>query len=170
MLSKTLLQLSKLDHAGLETEQLDLSIVAQEVVQRYDKNLDRIKVTTPAKPLLVRGNRASVEELVTIFVDNALKYSPANSKVTIKLSRHGGKQALFEITNGGKGISPADLPHIFDRFYRAEVSRTTSGTGLGLSLAKKIVAMLGGELSVTSAPDHDTTFRVLLPIVKNNQA
>jgi len=170
MLSKTLLQLSKLDHTSLELETLDLSIIAEEAVQRYDKNADRITISTPAKPLLVRINKASIEELLTIFIDNALKYSPAGSKITIKLSRSGGKHALFEIVNSGKGITPADLPHIFDRFYRADLSRTTYGTGLGLSLAKKIVEMAGGELTVSSAPDQNTTFRVFLPIVKNTQA
>lgn len=168
VLSKTLLQLSRLDHSDLETETLNLSVIASDVVQRYDKNALRIKMTAPAKPLLISGNQAIVEELVTILVDNALKYSPDKSKVAIKLSRQGGK-AVFEITNGGKGIAPDDLPHIFDRFYRADTSRSTGGTGLGLSLARKIVEIQGGELSVTSAIDHDTTFRVLLPIIRKDQ-
>lgn len=170
MLSKTLLQLSRLDHASLETEELDLNVVASDVVQRYDKNANRIKITAPAKPLKIHANKSSTEELITILVDNALKYSPEKSIVSVRVARSGSKHALFEITNEGKGISPDDLPHIFDRFYRADLSRTTSGSGLGLSLAKKIVEILGGELTVSSAIDHDTTFRVLLPITRNNQA
>ena len=169
-LSQTLLQLSKLDHNKLEQEDIDLTLVATDVVQRYDKNASRIRLSAPAKPLIIRGNRASVEELLTILVDNALKYSPEKSLVSVKLSRFGGKHIEFMIVNKGKGISSEDLPHIFDRFYRADASRSTSGTGLGLSLAKKIVQMLGGELSVSSAPDSDTTFRILLPIIKQNQA
>lgn len=169
MLSKTLLQLSKLDHASLETEEFDLNIIANDVVQRYDKNAKRIKITTPAKPLKIHANKSSVEELLTILVDNALKYSPQTSIVTVRVARSGAKHSLFEITNEGKGISPDDLPHIFDRFYRADLPRTKSGAGLGLSLAKKIVEMLGGELTVSSAIDQDTTFRILLPITRNNQ-
>lgn len=169
VLSKTLLQLSKLDHANLELETIDLGIVANEIIQRYDKNADRVKITSPTKPLKLKANRTSVEELLTILVDNALKYSPKKSPITVKLSRV-NKQALFEITNEGKGIATEDLPHIFNRFYRADTSRTTHGTGLGLSLAKKIVEMLGGELSVSSAANQNTTFRVLLPIIRNNQA
>jgi len=169
VLSRTLLQLSKLDHASLELETIDLGIVANDVVQRYDKNANRITITTPTKSIKLKANRSSVEELFTILVDNALKYSPEKSPIIVKLSRT-GKHASFEITNGGKGIAIEDLPHIFDRFYRADASRTTHGTGLGLSLAKKIVEMLGGELSVSSAADQDTTFRVLLPIVRNSQA
>ena len=102
---------------------------------------------------------------MTILVDNALKYSPEKSKITIKLSRQ-GRQALFTITNGGEGISSKDLPHIFDRFYRPDNSRTHGGTGLGLALAKDIVAMYKGELSVSSASGRDTTFRFTLPITK----
>lgn len=168
-LSKTLLQLSKLDHANLELETIDVGLIVSEVVQRYDKNADRITITMPAKPLKFDANRASIEELFTILIDNALKYSPAKSSITAKVSR-AGKNAAFEITNSGKGIPAADLPHIFDRFYRADISRSTHGTGLGLSLAKKIVEMNGGELSVSSAEGQETTFRVLLPIIRNNKA
>lgn len=88
-----------------------------------------------------------------ILVDNALKYSPSDSLVTIKLSKRNNK-ACFEITNTGEGISPDDLPHIFDRFYRADGSRTggkKSGYGLGLALAKKIVEIHNGDLYASSA-------------------
>lgn len=168
-LSKTLLQLSKLDYANLELSDVDLTMTVSDVVQRYDKNASRVVLNLPSKPIILRANQPSVEELITILVDNALKYSPEKSKITVELSRK-GRQAQFAITNSGKGIAAEDLPHIFDRFYRAEQSRTTSGTGLGLSLAKKIVAMHGGELSVSSAKDHDTTFRFLLPILRKTKA
>lgn len=164
-LSKTLLQLSKLDHANIDIEPVNLGNVASEVVQRYDKNANRIKLTQPAQPLIIKANPSGIEELMTILVDNALKYSPEKSKITIKLSRQ-GRQALFTITNGGEGISSKDLPHIFDRFYRPDNSRTHGGTGLGLALAKDIVAMYKGELSVSSASGRDTTFRFTLPITK----
>lgn len=169
-ISKTLLQLSKLDHGNLDQEDIDLTLMATETAQRYDKNASRIKITAPAKPLVIRGNRASVEELLTILIDNALKYSPEKSSVSIKLSRSGSKHVEFAIANKGKGIAPDDLPHIFDRFYRADTSRSTHGTGLGLSLAKKIVELQGGELTVSSAMNDTTTFCVLLPVVRNNQA
>jgi signal transduction histidine kinase len=164
-LSKTLLQFSKLDHASLDKEVIDLSVTASEIVQRYDKNMSRISITVPSRAITITANKSSVEELLTILVDNALKYSSPDSKIYARVGQE-NKRALFEITNSGRGISPDDLPHIFDRFYRADPSRTTSGTGLGLSLAKKIVEMLEGELSVSSAIDNDTTFRVLLPLSK----
>lgn len=166
-LSKTLLQLSKLDHENLEIQPVNLGDVTSEVVQRYDKNAKRIKLTQSKKPLIIRGNPSGIEELVTILVDNALKYSPDTSKVKLALSTQ-GKNARLEITNSGKGIPDDKLPHIFDRFYRANESRTDGGSGLGLALAKEIVALHKGELSVSSVSDGDTTFQFSLPLFKKN--
>ena len=79
----------------------------------------------------------------------------------------------FKITNEGKGIASDVLPHIFERFYRADTSRTGGdkrGYGLGLSLAKKLVELNNGELTATSGENQLTTFRVFLPNFRNNQA
>jgi signal transduction histidine kinase len=165
-LAVTLLHLSTLEHEELEKEPLDLNTIVQEIVHKYDKASRRIHFTPSQKPQLVEANRASLEELITILVDNALKYSPHGSLVATATSER-SSQACFEITNTGRGISAEDLPHIFDRFYRANTARSKDGTsdghGLGLSLAKKIVELHQGELLATSAPDHATTFTVLLP-------
>ncbi len=171
-LSQMLLQLSRAEHSKLETSELSLPDITREVMQRVDKNGSRIQLKTTGNIPTVCGNEASIEELIMILVDNALKYSPESSLVVIRLSKRAGK-ACFEITNPGKGISEQDLPHIFDRFYRADSSRTggqQSGYGLGLSLAKKIVEIHHGELSATSAVDHMTTFTVLLPIFRTSKA
>jgi signal transduction histidine kinase len=107
-----------------------------------------------------------VEELFTILIDNAIKYSPDNSVVTISLMQH-RSMVGFTIVNEGQGIDPSILPYIFDRFYQADPARTNEsnrGYGLGLALAKKIVQLHNGELSVSSAVNAPTTFQVLLPI------
>lgn len=168
-LSQMLLQLSRLEHTKLKLEKVDLSAATKTVIKRLDKSGQRIK--REGKPRRVFANPTSIEELLTILLDNALKYSPPNSEVIVRLiaQRH---LAGFEVTNSGKGIPQKDLPHIFDRFYRVDVSRTggeKKGYGLGLSLAKKIVQLHGGELSVTSGTDL-TTFRVLLPNLSKVQA
>lgn len=167
ILSKTLLQLSKLDYSSLEIESVNLGVVAADVVQRYDKNANRITLGHPKKPLTIKANPASIEELLTILVDNALKYSPEKSKISIVLSQQ-GKNAKLSIANGGAGIPSDKLPHIFDRFYRADESRTKNGSGLGLALAKEIVALHKGELSVSSVEKGETIFTVLLPIDRKN--
>jgi two-component system sensor histidine kinase CiaH len=168
-LSHTLLQLSRLDHGALPRETFFLDAVVASVLKRLDR---QGRVTTEGQ--LTRGiiaHQTSTEELVTILFDNALKHSPPGSPITlryIKKKSFGG----FSITNAGKGISPVDLPHIFERFYRLDSSRTNSpakGYGLGLSLAKRIVERNNGELSVASAPGHDTTFTVLLPLTSRRK-
>ena len=171
-LSQMLLQLSKAEYAEIEKEKLDFVKIVDDVVKRQNQPKNRIDITTTQTVPAVNGNLASIEELTMILVDNALKYSPDNSLVTIKLSKRNNK-ACFEITNTGEGISPDDLPHIFDRFYRADGSRTggkKSGYGLGLALAKKIVEIHNGDLFASSAINHATTFTVLLPPFRQTQA
>ncbi|RYF29347.1 MAG: GHKL domain-containing protein [Chloroflexi bacterium] len=171
-LSQMLLQLSKTEYSKLEMSQVSLKNITDEVSQRLDKNGTRIKINHSTLTTDITANQASIEELVMILTDNAIKYSPEKSLITMTLSKRAGK-ACFEITNTGTGISPADLPHIFDRFYRADSSRTggqKSGYGLGLSLAKKIVEIHHGELSASSALNHATTFTVLLPVFKSKEA
>ena len=166
-LSQTLLQLSRLDHANLEMKPIDLGTLASEVVQRYDKNASRIKLSLPREPLTVRANPASIEELLTILVDNALKYSPEKSRITAVVAQE-GRLATFTITNRGKGIPVEHLEHVFERFYRVEESHSSSGTGLGLSLAKEIVALHKGELSVSSRPHGNTVFQFSLPMPRTS--
>lgn len=162
-LAQTLLQLSRLDHNALTYEKLPLKKLLASVKDRF-KNANRTIVISSESAHKVWGNRASIEELITILMDNAIKYSPAGS--TIRITTISKKHMVgFEIINSGPGIAPTALPHIFDRFYRVDSARSNSsknGYGLGLSLAKKIVELHGGELTVSSAINADTTFRVLL--------
>jgi signal transduction histidine kinase len=165
ILSQTLLQLSRLDHDNIVREKVSLSDVAQNITKRFDKTGKRIVVTSP-HPIYALANKSSVEELFTILIDNAIKYSPDNSVVTISLMQH-RSMVGFTIVNEGQGIDPSILPYIFDRFYQADPARTNEsnrGYGLGLALAKKIVQLHNGELSVSSAVNAPTTFQVLLPI------
>jgi two-component system sensor histidine kinase CiaH len=170
-LSHTLLQLSRLDHDSIEREKVALNTVIEEVTHRLNKTNKRIEFVG-GNAASVLANTSNVEELLTILLDNALKYSPPNSIVHVSPLRQ-KHMAGFAVTNAGEGIPAAILPHIFDRFYRADSSRTNGdkkGYGLGLSLAKKIVQLHNGELTVSSAPQSDTTFQVLLPNFDNHKA
>lgn len=163
-LSQTLLQLSRLDHDNIERSLIDLRDTLSTVLTRFGEDATRIKLDNKHHAVVV-ANISAAEELFTILIDNALKYSPAGSPVTIKFVRV--KQlAGFDITNDGSGIPASMLPRIFDRFFRADNARTGGAHrsyGLGLSLAKKLVEVHGGELSVSSQEGGPTTFRVLLP-------
>lgn len=165
-ISQTLLLLSRLEHGALTTGRVAFDDIVRRVVENHNKKKPRIIYSRSDKPLYITAHHISIEELVTILIDNALKYSPSASKVRVELSRK-GKKAHLRVTNTGKGIQPDALPYIFERFYRADESRTggeKTGFGLGLSLAKKIVEVHGGDLIASSQPGKETTFTTSLPL------
>jgi len=102
------------------------------------------------------------------LLDNALQHTGPTATVTLGAEHSGGNRAAIIIRDTGPGIAPADLPHLFDRFYRADRSRSRnkrqSGSGLGLSIAQQWVKLHGGEITVQSAPGRGTTFTVALPL------
>lgn len=114
--------------------------------------------------ITTKGNRDRLRELFTILLDNAIKYSEPKNTVTIALSST-DHAAIITVSDAGVGISGEDLPYIFGRFYRADKSRSkeVEGFGLGLSIAKKIVDVHKGSISVKSKVDEGTIFSVILP-------
>ncbi len=166
-LSDNLLRLANKNDLNLGRS-VSLLQVTREACNRYAKpaKANRIKITNKVSDLQVPGDYDSLVELAVTLLDNALKYSPAGSTITISSSRH-GKQAYLVVADQGQGIRVADQPHIFDRFYRADSSRskdTTEGHGLGLSIAQKIASLHGGEITVKSTPGKGSTFTVKLPL------
>jgi two-component system, OmpR family, sensor kinase len=116
------------------------------------------------------GDRDKIKQVLLNLVSNAIKYTPPGGKVTLGLACVNG-WARFTVSDSGVGIPPEDLPHIFDRFYRAEKSRTRAagmpgGAGLGLSIAKWIAQAHGGRLEVTSQPGKGSCFYFWLPLTE----
>jgi signal transduction histidine kinase len=109
----------------------------------------------------VRGDPDYLKQLLLILADNALKYTPEGGRVTLSLNR-AGKWLDMCVADTGVGIDPADIPHIFDRFYRADHVRGSGGTGLGLAIARWIVDELGGRITVSSQPGQGSVFTVRL--------
>lgn len=109
----------------------------------------------------INGNALQLKQLAHILIDNAVKYSADNSTVTVALHKS-GDIATLSVNNHGKPIAEEDLEHIFDRFYRAEKSRTTKGYGLGLSIAQNIVQSMNGKITAASSEKDGTTFTVQL--------
>ena len=107
--------------------------------------------------ITLEGDATQLNQLVHILVDNAVKYADPGTTVTIRLQKHGDK-VEFSVNNKGTPIPKEDIEHIFDRFYRAEKSRTTKGYGLGLSIAQNIVQSMNGRLTVQSDAENGTTF------------
>jgi heavy metal sensor kinase len=127
----------------------------------------RLKLTD-IDQAVVSGDRDRLKQVLINLASNAIHYTPAGGEVYLSLSKS-GDVARIVVRDTGPGIPPGDLPHIFDRFYRGEKSRTrskTSGFGLGLSIANFIVEAHGGRIEVDSHEGQGTTFAVYLPLVE----
>ncbi len=163
-LSDRLLLLASERELPLDTVSLDE--ISIEALNRVIKpaQLKKIDVVNEVSPIMVRANLEAMADVVTVLLDNALKYSDEKTTVTIH-SGVRGRTAILSVTDQGHGIEADDLPRIFDRFYRVDGSRSrqhVEGHGLGLSIAKRIVDQHGGQLNVQSEPGRGATFSIRL--------
>jgi signal transduction histidine kinase len=164
--------LARLEEDNLPKERVAITDVAKKAadVVALSAEIKDIKVLTKLpknENAVVMADESSLTELLVILLDNAVKYSPEKSKVTLKVSFE-GKHVVVSVADEGVGISADHLPHIFDRFYRADSSRTggeTHGYGLGLALAQKIAQLHKTTITVTSKQGKGSTFAVQLPAV-----
>jgi signal transduction histidine kinase len=115
----------------------------------------------------VRANADALRQLLVILVDNAIKYTPSDGRVSLAV-RRAGDEARLSVTDTGVGISRPDADHIFERFYRADTAREIDGSGLGLAIARSIVEQHGGRLDVDSRPGQGSTFTVTLPAIRGS--
>jgi signal transduction histidine kinase len=164
-LAQTLLDLSRLDANAVtfRSEEVYLEDLLHDLRREFGftgRPLD-IKAEENVPPVEADPNQ--LHRTLTILVDNAIKYSEEGSPIALELSRENGR-AVVGVTDRGCGIPPGEIPHIFDRFYRAEGSSRADGTGLGLALAKEITDHMGGEIRVNSRPEAGSTFSLLLPL------
>ena len=121
---------------------------------------------SPSEPIICLGNEDRLIQALTIFLDNALSFTPPGGTVTL-YARHAGGAVRIGVADTGCGIEPKDMPYIWERFYKADKSRMrTSGTGLGLAIAKLVVELMNGEIGVSSEPNVGTDFWIRLPLYK----
>jgi signal transduction histidine kinase len=111
----------------------------------------------------VLGDPDAIKQVLLILLDNALKYTPDGGTITIGAAS-AERAVVIAIRDTGPGIAPEALPHIFERFYRSDESRTGSGAGLGLSIAKELIDAQHGQINVTSAAGKGSIFSVTLPL------
>jgi two-component system OmpR family sensor kinase len=151
--------------APLEIKHHDLAAVAEEAA-RTARTAAGEKITVrylPAKqPVDAPFDRTRIRQAASILLDNAVKYTPEGGKVTVAVRETNG-WAELEVSDTGMGIPEDQLPLIFERFYRADKARASSGAGLGLAIARQIAEAHGGRIEVESAPGEGSTFRLLLP-------
>src|SRR3989449_24587 len=124
------------------------------------------QLTTPPDPIVVAVDATRIRQLILNLLTNAVKYTPPGGTVRMQLGSANGRVTL-SVADTGIGIAPGDLPHIFDRFWRADSARTRTGerpgAGLGLAISKWIAEAHGGRIDVVSRPGRGTTFTVTLP-------
>lgn len=167
-LSDGLLRLARLDNTYMSLDEVSLEELIETAVARVKPLAKKKKIKLDVKkmqPVTIIGDQTSLMEGFVIVLDNAIKYSPEKSTVTVKTSskKH---TTRISVTDQGVGIKATELPHIFDRFYRADSSRTNSAThgyGLGLAIAKNTFVSHHGSITATSKQDKGTTFEITLP-------
>ena len=169
-LSSGLLRLSQYQNGPRQEawRSVDMAAVVLEAVNRLEAPAGVAGVHLDASavgPAGVEGEPDSLRELVVILLDNAIKYSHPNTDIVLSLAARSG-QAVLVVSDHGVGMKAADLPHIFDRFYRADASRSrgkSGGYGLGLAIARQIVTTHHGEIGVTSLLGEGSVFTVSIP-------
>ena len=151
----------ELDHALLQ--------LVRQLRRRLSMEASQVQLEVGRiEPVRVRGEEESLRRVALILLDNALKYTPGSGedrtgRVIVSLERGDG-QAVLRVRDTGIGIEPADLPHIFERFYRADRSRSRPGTGLGLAISLAELERLGCHITAESVPGKGSTFSVWLPL------
>jgi len=160
-----LLLLARSDSGAVELERvpLDLGDVAADGASALSKPAtDRgVRMEVDPRPAVIAGDPARLRQLVMILVDNAIRHSPAEGRVGVRVRADSGGAALV-VEDDGPGIRPEDLPHVFERFYRAP-GAPGGGTGLGLAIASWIVDRHGGRIEVANRTEGGARFVVHLP-------
>ncbi len=168
-LTESLLELTRFD-AG--QEQIQHEPVGLAEITRASAELVRplaaengVQIHCDLAPVEVTGDAVRVGQVITNLLTNAIRYNKPNGEVRVRIHAERGS-AILTLTDTGEGIAAEDLPHIFERFYRADKSRSGSQgrTGLGLAICKAIVDAHGGSIEVSSEPGAGTTFTVRLPL------
>ncbi len=163
------LSLAEAGQLEFDIQQINIADLSERVVDAFktiagSRGIDII-LTLPEQIRAVNADPARTAQVLRILIDNALKYTPANSKIEVKIA-YGKDHVTVSVTDTGVGISAENLPMVFNRFYRTDRSRSrsTGGSGLGLSIAKQLIEAQGGTISAESAIGKGSAFSFTLPI------
>ena len=169
-----LIELSRIEtgRVDLKLEPVNLNLLVDEAIARLSTQAERQKVVVSTELSsdlpIVLADRERIQQVITNIVHNAIKFTPSGGKVVISTDRP-GESVVAQVSDTGIGISKDDLPHIFERFFKADRSRSGSGTGLGLAIAKHIVQAHGGSIWVQSEEGKGSTFGFSLPFKPSPQ-
>ncbi|MEU8229205.1 HAMP domain-containing sensor histidine kinase [Actinoplanes sp. NPDC048967] len=161
-LAAELTDLARGDVSDESTELLDLADVVLAAATRARSRVPDIEITLDVTSVWVSGRPAGLQRAVLNLIDNAGKWSPADQPVQVRLGAEGAS-AVLEVDDAGPGIDAADVPRVFDRFYRADSARALPGSGLGLSIVQRVVDAHGGRVGVARSARGGALLRVDLP-------
>ena len=172
-LSDQLLLLSEGSQDQAKWSVVDMASLLEEVTREFSANAAAagvgLELESAPEEMLVRGDSLYLKQAIINLVDNAIKYNRPEGTVKV-LAQVEDSQLVLQVQDSGIGISQADQQRIFDRFYRVDKSRSRAqgGSGLGLAIVKNIVEGHGGTISVQSALDEGSTFRIILPLHRSS--
>jgi len=169
LLIEDLFELTRLEAGAerLDVERLDWAALCRRTTERFQARARTADVRlewtgTDGEAWITADGRRQEQVLENLLV-NALRYVPSGGAVTVAVEGAGPGRFALEVADDGPGVPPEDLPHVFDRFYRADPSRSDGGTGLGLAIVKEIVHRHGGTVSAANREAGGAVFRVELP-------
>jgi two-component system sensor histidine kinase MprB len=158
-----LVELARQDAPAVVQEPVELGEVVERALDRARRRASGVRFEVSSQPWALLGDASSLERAVLNLLDNAVKFSPPDGVVGIVLRPLGDGTAVIEVTDQGPGITDADLPHVFERFYRSEEARTLPGSGLGLSIVMQAAQRHGGMAYASRLPGGGTLMAVQLP-------
>lgn len=151
----------------LELTKVDLFALVQKVVTNFEHSIQEkeLNVEITGQPVMVEADEDKLFQVLVNLLSNSIKYTPKGRSVIIRTGLHAAGEAFFAVQDTGEGIAGEDLPYIFERFYRADASRSsrTGGIGVGLAIAKAIVELHRGTIEVKSEPGKGAEFTIILP-------
>ncbi|GAA2659492.1 MULTISPECIES: ATP-binding protein [Actinosynnema] len=156
-----LVELAKQDGEPERFEPLELSDVVAAAVARARARAQHVVIEVDLAPVRVLGDAAALERAVLNLLDNAVKWSPPGG--VVRVSARAGEDAVVEVGDAGPGIADEDLPHVFERFYRAPAARALPGSGLGLAIVARAAAAHGGAVWAGRSPEGGALLRLALP-------
>jgi two-component system sensor histidine kinase MprB len=152
-----LIELARGDLPAESTDEVRLDQVVAESIQRAERNFPEIRFETRLSPVVVMGAPERLGRAVNNLLDNAARHSPAGGTVEVDVNGEG-----VRVRDHGPGVAEADLPYVFDRFYRGAAARGRQGTGLGLAIVRQVAEQHRGSVEAANAPDGGAVFTLRL--------
>jgi two-component system sensor histidine kinase MprB len=154
-----LIELARGDAPGLEREPVRLDRLVEEAVERAQRHAPQVRFELSSDELIVDGVPERLGRALNNLLDSAARHSPEGGTVEVTLDEAG-----VRVRDHGRGVDPADLPHLFDRFYRGAGARGEDGTGLGLAIVRQVAEQHGGSVEASNADGGGACFTLHLPV------